>query len=47
MFYFTFFAVFAIPFKLFKALANRKNQESNFMLPRKQMASFDDFQNEF
>ncbi len=45
LFYFTVFAVFAIPYKIINRF--KKTSDSNFKLPRKQMRSFEDFQKEF
>lgn len=44
VFYFTFFALFAIPYKL---LRRSKLSGSNFMIPKKQITSFEDFKKEF
>ena len=45
VFYFTIFALFAIPYKT--VLHFRKSSGSNFKIPRKQISAFDDFQKEF
>ncbi|TSC89024.1 MAG: hypothetical protein G01um10142_551 [Parcubacteria group bacterium Gr01-1014_2] len=45
IFYFTIFALFAIPYKLITYY--KKSSGSNFKLPRKQMRTFEDFQKEF
>ena len=45
IFYFTIFAVFAIPYKIISRF--KKTSDSNFKLPRKQIRRFEDFQKEF
>lgn len=47
IFYFTFFALFAIPYKIIAHYKNKKSLGSNFKLPQKQMRTFEDFQKEF
>ena len=44
VFYFTIFALFAIPYKM---INRRKSSGPNFKKPRNQMQTFDDFQKEF
>lgn len=45
IFYFTIFALFAIPYKIITYY--KKSSGSNFKLPRKQMRTLEDFQKEF
>lgn len=45
IFYFTIFALFAIPYKI--TVYYKKSSGSNFKLPGKQMCTLEDFQKEF
>ncbi len=46
IFYFTLFALFAIPFRLL-TLAKRQDQSSRFHLPHRQITRLDDLRREF
>jgi len=47
IFYYTIFAVFALPFKFFEWKKNRASNHSYFSPPAKQFSNLEDFKNEF
>ncbi|MBX4211215.1 MAG: hypothetical protein KW806_00220 [Candidatus Yanofskybacteria bacterium] len=47
LFYFTVFALFAIPFQLLTRVLDKKSHNSNFSIPEHQITSLEDFQKEF
>lgn len=47
IFYFTFFALFALPYRLFGKTVTRKALETNWILKKKTIHALDDYKYEF